>query len=139
VNMNPPGTAAGQQPVGGVPGQPAIVGGRPVSSAGKRFGGYLLEAVLLVVTLVIGWIIWSLIVWGKGQTPAKAVLGMRVVRTDTGHDATWGTMALREFVGKGILCSLCGILTIISGFMILSQTRQGIWDKIASTVVVDDR
>jgi len=31
-----------------------------------------------------------------------------------------------------------GITSIISCFMILSASRQGIWDKIATTVVVDD-
>ncbi|MDQ6697220.1 MAG: hypothetical protein M3Z46_07150, partial [Actinomycetota bacterium] len=44
------------------------VGGAPRSSVGKRFGGYLLEGLLLVVTLGLGWLIWSLIVWNKGQT-----------------------------------------------------------------------
>ena len=115
------------------------VGGLPVSSAGKRFGAYLLECVLAFFTLLIGWFIWSLIVWSKGQTPAKSLLGMRCVRTDTGASATWGTMALRELVGKSIIGSItAGITTIVSCFMILGASRQGIWDKVATTTVVDD-
>jgi uncharacterized RDD family membrane protein YckC len=113
----------------------------PLSSAGKRFGAWLLEALLIVVTLVIGWVIWSLIVWAKGQTPAKSLLGMRCIRTDTGRGATWGTMALREFVGKGVLGNATfGITTVVSAIMILAdaERHQGIWDKLASTVVVED-
>jgi uncharacterized RDD family membrane protein YckC len=118
-------------------GQPG--GGLPLSSAGKRFGAYLLEAVLVVVTLVIGWLIWSLIIWGKGQTPAKQVLHMRCVDQSSGRLATWGTMALRELVGKAILANVtCGISTLVGAIMVLGESRQGVWDKIANTVVVDD-
>lgn len=121
------------------PGYPTMVGGRPVSSAGKRFGGYLLEALLIFVTLLIGWIIWSLIAWGNGQTPAKSLLGMRVVKTDTGRVATWGDMALRELVGKWLLGTVTlGITSLVSLFMILGSSRQGVWDKIATTIVVDE-
>ena len=130
-----PHTAGGLVREGGV----LTIGGAPLSSAGKRLGNYLLEAVLAIVTLGIGWLIWSFVVWSKGQTPAKQILGMRCVRTDTGTVATWGTMALRELVAKGLIGSITfGITTLVSCFMILGDTRQGVWDKIASTVVVDD-
>ena len=36
-----------------------------------RLGAYLLEQLLFLVTLGIGWIIWALTLGGKGQTPAK--------------------------------------------------------------------
>ena len=52
------------------------VSGAPIgvrlSSPGKRLGAYLVEGVLMVVTLGLGWLIWSLIVWAKGTTPAKS-------------------------------------------------------------------
>lgn len=112
----------------------------PLVSNGKRFGAYLLEVVLVIVTLVIGWFIWYLIAWSNGQTPAKQVLKMRCMKVDSGQPATWGTMALRELVGKMILGNITfGITTIVSAFMILlTDERQGIWDKIAGTVVVDE-
>jgi uncharacterized RDD family membrane protein YckC len=131
-------TPPGADPAYGAPAPPGGPVNAPLSSAGKRFGGYLLESLLLIVTLFIGWLIWSLIVWGKGQTPAKQLLGMRCVDVNTGQIAGWGTMALRELVGKVILGNVTfGITTLVSAFMILGESRQGIWDKIASTVVVD--
>lgn len=115
------------------------VNGAAVSSAGKRIGGYFLEGLLVVVTLGIGWLIWSLVLWSKGQTPAKSLLGMRCVQTQTGICATWGTMALREIVGKALLGSLTfGVTTLISAFMVLGDSREAVWDKIANTIVVDD-
>jgi uncharacterized RDD family membrane protein YckC len=140
MSATPPGTdpAYGEpSPTGGMVQSGPV--GAPLSSAGKRFGAYLLEALLYIVTLGIGWLIWSLIIWGNGQTPAKALLKMRVVRTDTGQVATWGTMALRELVGKWLIGTVTlGITTLVSCFMILGESRQGVWDKVASTVVVDE-
>lgn len=110
-----------------------------LTGSGRRFGAYVLDALLIVVLLGIGWFIWSLVVWSKGQSPGKALLGMRVVKADTGRAATWGTMFVREIAWKAILGTITGgITTIVSGFMILGSSRQGIWDKLAGTVVVDD-
>ncbi len=112
----------------------------PRCSNGIRFGAYLLEIVLVVVTLFIGWVIWSLIIWGEGKTPAKKVLGMTCVKLETGRPATWGTMALREIVGKWVLSSItAGLTGVISAFMILlAGDHRGIWDHMAGTVVVKD-
>src|SRR6476659_3326284 len=69
------------------PGRPGKLAGLPetvhLSSAWRRLGGYLLEGVLFVVTLIVGWLIWSIIVWGRGETPAKQLLGMRVGHRET--------------------------------------------------------
>ena len=63
-----------------------------------RLGGYALDIALAVVTLGIGWIIWSLAVWGEGQTPAKKILKMRTLHAVTGQPVTWGHMGVREFL-----------------------------------------
>jgi uncharacterized RDD family membrane protein YckC len=110
-----------------------------VSSPAKRFGGYLLEIVLFIVTLIIGYIIWSLIVWGKGTTPSKQILGMRVVKLREGERAGWGTMALRELVAKPVV-SLGGYFTfgVLNLWLIWDKNNQELWDKVVNTVVVDD-
>ncbi|MEI7540578.1 MAG: RDD family protein [Actinomycetes bacterium] len=63
-----------------------------------RLGGYFVEAGLMVVTFFIGWIIWSLIAWASGQTPAKQVLKMRVYNEKRVAPASWGNMAVRQFL-----------------------------------------
>ena len=113
-----------------------------LSSAGRRLGGYLLDGVLIFCTLVIGWIIWTLVVWAQGQTPAKQILGMRVVRLDTRVHAGWGRMFLRDFIGK-LLVSLTFGLLFIGGviadcWLLWDKDKQELWDKIAGTVVVND-
>ena len=118
--------------------------GVELSSVGKRLGGYVLDFVLAIVTLFIGWFIWSLIIWNKSQTPGKQLLKMKTVKKDTGERATYGTMVLREVVGKWIIVdaaigSLCFIATIVLDFMLVwDKDRQQLWDKIAGTVIVDD-
>jgi uncharacterized RDD family membrane protein YckC len=126
------GTGYGAPVIDGIP------AGAQISSKGKRFGEFLLETLLAIVTLVIGWLIWSFIVWGKGLTPAKQVLRMRVVDLETGTAASWGTMALREIVGRWLL-GFVPFYTLISCIVLLADDRaQALWDKIASTVVVED-
>lgn len=138
----------GQPPTGGQAcGYCGQVWGLPngivLSSAARRFGGYLLEGLLILCTLVIGWIIWTLVVWAQGQTPAKQILGMRVVRLDKRTYAGWGRMFLRDFVGKlivGVVASLIPFIgnVIASCWLLWDKDRQELWDKIAGTVVVND-
>jgi uncharacterized RDD family membrane protein YckC len=109
-----------------------------VSSKGKRFGALLLDGLLMLVTLFIGWIIWNIVLWGKGQSPAKKLLKMRVVMKDEHRHATRGDMALREIVGKWLL-GFVPLYTLVSGIVLLvDDGAQAVWDKIAKTVVVDD-
>jgi uncharacterized RDD family membrane protein YckC len=115
----------------------------PLSSLGQRFGAYLLDALLSLVTLGIGWLIWCCFTFSKGQTPAKSIMDMRVVKQDTGIAATWGEMFLRNVVIVGALglvgFFLFGIPTIVAACMIFGGTlRQTGWDRMVGTVVVND-
>jgi hypothetical protein len=49
-----------------------------------RLGGWAVDLALNFVTFGIGWFIWSLVVWGQGQTPGKQLLKMRVYDKTTG-------------------------------------------------------
>ena len=151
MSQLPPPPPPPPPPMGGVPlvpqYQPAqntpLPPGVVVSSAGKRLGGYLLEVVLVIFTLVLGWLIWSLIVWGQSTSPAKQLLKMKVLKKDTGLRASYGTMALRELVGKWLimtaLWAFCFLIPLVLDFMLLwDKDRQELWDKIAGTIVVDD-
>jgi len=63
-----------------------------------RLGAYALDWGLALLTLGIGWLIWSLIVWPEGQTPAKKILKLRTINNVTKQPATWGHMSIREFL-----------------------------------------
>ncbi len=138
--MAPGGYAPAYQPGQRTPLPPGIV----ISTAGKRLGGYALDTLLAIVTLGIGWLVWSFVIWGSSQTPAKQILKMKTVDIETGQRATYGKMFLREFVGKwlivGVLIGgLCFIAELVLDFMLLwDKDRQQLWDKVSNTIVVDD-
>jgi hypothetical protein len=70
----------------------------PKASPQHRLGAYALDVALLLCTCFIGWIIWSLVIWGQGLTPGKQILRLRVVSSMTGQTASWGHMAIRQFL-----------------------------------------
>ena len=76
-----------------------------------RLGAIVLDATLIVLTLGIGWTIWSLIVWSQGQTPAKKILKLRTLDYTTGKPASWGHMGLREF----LIPTTVSIASVITG------------------------
>jgi uncharacterized RDD family membrane protein YckC len=109
-----------------------------LTSKGKRFGAALLDGLLAIVTLFIGWLIWSVILWKKGQTPAKSILKMRVLKADTGVCATVGDMAMRELVGKILLGFIPLYGLVDPAFVLFDEKQQALHDKIAGTIVVED-
>lgn len=93
----------------------------PKASLQHRFGQLLLEIALVIVTLGIGYLIWFFIVLGRGQTPGKQILKLRVYDAATGKPAKWGHMFIREL---GIYLALgfgIGALAIVLGFQTLSE------------------
>ncbi len=70
----------------------------PKATVQHRLGGKAVDLAMYTVTFGIGWLIWSLIVWGQGQTPGKQILKMRVYDKTTSKPAKWGQMAIREFL-----------------------------------------
>ncbi|MFI7399057.1 RDD family protein [Streptomyces sp. NPDC049541] len=114
--------------------------GLPLSTIGLRFGGYLLEGVLLVFTAGIGWLIWALFLFPQGQTPAKQLLQMRVVHIGEPRTAQFWRMFFREFIAKPIVAILATFTFFILYFWLFwDRNRQELWDKLASTLVVSDR
>ena len=72
--------------------------GTELASPGRRIGAFFLAIPLVIITLGIGYLIWGLIVWPSGQTPALQVLGMRCFRPEDNRVAGFWWMALREIV-----------------------------------------
>ncbi|MFF1301659.1 RDD family protein [Streptomyces sp. NPDC058307] len=110
-----------------------------LSTAGLRFGGYVLEFVLMICTLVIGWVIWALIAFQYGQTPAKQLLHMRVICIPQARTAGWLRMFFREVIAKTLIGFLASFTLLIPYFWLLwDKNRQELWDKMATTLVVSD-
>lgn len=113
--------------------------GTQLASVGRRIGAYFLAIPLSIVTLGIGYVIWGVIVWGRGQTPTFQVLKMRCWRPETAEVPGWWRMALREVVGRileGILGFITGLLSLI--MFLATREHRSLHDMIAGTVVVHD-
>lgn len=107
-----------------------------------RLGAIVLDATLILITLGIGWLIWSFIVWGEGQTPAKKILKLRTINFTNGRPATWGHMGIREAlvpITAGIAAALTGgiasiawiILEIVFYFTKNQRSFRDYWVKTA--------
>jgi uncharacterized RDD family membrane protein YckC len=131
----PPGYGPPQQgyPAPGVQLPPGV----EVATTGRRIGAFFLAIPLSIVTLVIGYIIWGLMLWGKGTTPALKVLGMKCWDIQTNKPASFGQMVMRDFVGR-LVEGICAIVYIVSFVMFLGAERRTIHDKIGRTIVVHD-
>lgn len=106
---------------------------------GIRLGAALLEVLLFVVTCGIGWLVWWVVLWQQSTTPAKKILGLRIVDVNTGAPATMQQMLLRELVGSILDLVTSGLVSLVSAVLILvTPTRQGVWDYLARTTVVKE-
>jgi len=118
------------------------VGPMRYASFQHRLGAYALDAVISALTFGIGWLIWSFIVWGEGQTPGKKILKIRVRNFDTGAVATWGHMAVRELlvplavaIAVGLTSGLAAVawvvLEIVFYYTKNNRTLRDYWVKTA--------
>lgn len=87
---------------------------------------------IVALALLLAFGIWSLLLFVRGTTPGKMVLGLRVVRED-GSNARFFTMLLREWIGKWV----SGV-ALFFGFawILIDGDHQGWHDKLAGTYVV---
>ena len=92
---------------------------------------------------LIGYIVWWLIVLGRGQTPGKQIVGIRVIK-DNGEPSGWGYTFLREFVIKALLAGFLsdatfGIARLVDYLWPLwdrAEKMQTLHDKLLGTLVV---
>jgi uncharacterized RDD family membrane protein YckC len=110
-----------------------------------RLGAYALDSAFFLLTLFLAglpWFVWSFVTWGKGQTPGKQILKIRVYNSVTGQPVTWGHMAVREFLvpltviigtilTSGLLLVVWVTLEIVFYFTKNSRTLRDLWVKTA--------
>lgn len=112
-----------------------------LASIQARLGSFLLDAILLVLTLFVGWIIWNLFTWKTGQTPAKRILRQVVVDAKTGEVFSWSRMALREFAVKGAAGNIAsgatsGITFVVDSLFVFREDRRTVHDLIVGSKVI---
>jgi uncharacterized RDD family membrane protein YckC len=117
----------------------ALPEGTQLANVGRRIGAWFLTFPLIVVTLGLGYIVWGLIVWGNGQTPALQVLGMRCWRPETNRVPGFWFMALREIPGR-IIDHFLNFITLITSFVLFlaGKEHRALHDYLAGTVVLYD-
>ena len=117
-----------------------------LATPARRLGGYFLDVILSLVLLgltvsffnnassviILLPIFWG-VFWANGTSPGKAILDMKVINKDTRIIAGFGTMFLREIIGKFI-----SHLVFYLGFVwiLLDDKHQGWHDKFVNTIVV---
>lgn len=118
-------------------------GGQRIVGIGARIGSWALNAVLTLVTLGIGWLIWATVLaaQGTGQTPGKKLLGHVVIHEPTGQRAGFARMFWGRGIAAGIILQIGFALLVIPGIIILlmplfNDKNKGIWEQITETVVV---
>jgi RDD family len=125
-----------------------MAGRQPVASLGKRIEALVLTALLIVVTLAIGWLIWSVFEWRNGQTPSYRLLGLRIVRLSDERPIRLG-----RSLARACICCLLVIPTVAACCVIgicftlgaspedgmLRRPRIAPWDYLTATKVIDER
>jgi uncharacterized RDD family membrane protein YckC len=106
-----------------------VVGGR-----GERILAWLVNGLILIFTLFIGWLIWWFIVAPRGQNPGKAIVGLRVIRAN-GNAVRTGGMFVRGLVAQ--VFGLIFLVFLIDNFwMFFDKNVQTLHDTTVDTVVV---
>lgn len=121
--------------------------GLPFATPLLRFGAAFLEAALAIVTLGIGWFIWWSILISKGLTPARQILGLRIVNAKTMQPVSSSQVFLRGFVvyflafsalSSALSLVLFGagwLFTLVSALLVFRSSRQTLWDQMTGTTV----
>ena len=112
--------------------------GVELASIARRLAARVLDTVIIVCTLYIGWLIWSFMVYGRGQSPGKQLVGIYAAPVDDPERRlSWGSMFLREFVIKGLLFSFLGAIT--SGIVSVFDYLWALWDDSGHRQTLHDK
>jgi hypothetical protein len=123
--------------------------GLPTASFGVRIKALLLTFGLVVATLGVGWLVWSVVEWRRGSTASFRLTGLRVVHRSDGTTIGLG----RSIVRNALLCTVLLIPTALACIVIafafvmgasppsdlFSKPRNAPWDRLCKTTVVQER
>ena len=95
--------------------------------------GVAASSVQVLPFLFLASLVTALVLFSRGTTPGKKLLGLRVINED-GTPARFMTMLLREWVGKRLSGMVVGV-----GFLwiVFDKDNQGWHDTLMSTYVTE--
>ncbi len=107
-------------------------------SGWTRFGSWLLERVLTIVTLGIGWIIWAIALRGTGQTPAKKMMNLTIWDLETNAPMTLERMIIMRGLVGGLVAGFALPLTLyVLAFMpFWDKNNRDLHDKVSRSSVI---
>ncbi|MEI7540096.1 MAG: RDD family protein [Actinomycetes bacterium] len=107
----------------------------------SRIYAFLAELAISILTLGIGWLIWSAYAWGKGTTPGHQLLKHQIVNVETNQPLSWAQMAVRELLFKGVIGGILssftyGLYAVADAGLMFRNDRRAIHDWMSSSVVI---
>ena len=105
------------------------------ASPTRRLFAHIIDWILFFLTLIVGYIIWWLIVLGRGQTPGKQLLGIYAITRD-GERAGWGTMFVREVVKIVAHSFVIGFFADAILLLLDDEDNRSLSDRVAGTIIV---
>ena len=126
------------QPAYGQPayGQSGAYSPPNLASPWIRLAACLINVVLIIVTLGIGYLIWAMALWGQATNPAKKMLGLKVIHADTGVPVNWNHMAIRSALLPFVLAFI-PFGAFVDALFIFGPRNQRLVDKVARTLVAN--
>ncbi len=125
-----------------------VAGRKSAASLGKRIEALVLTPLLFVVTLGIGWLIWSVFEWRNGRTPSYRLLGLRIVRLSDERPIRLGRSLARAgicgllVIPTIVVCCLVGLCFAFGASPpdgLVHDPRTAPWDYLTATKVMDER
>lgn len=114
-----------------------------LSQPSRRLAGFVADLGLFLVTLAIGWMVWSVFEARAARTPGMRLTGQRIVDVHTGESVSAGRIAVRQLIGIPIALLMgfltCGVGWLFAAWLVLSASRQSLWDRVAGTTVSELR
>jgi hypothetical protein len=113
----------------------------------RRVAALALTPFLMVVTLGVGWLVWSIAQWRHGRTPSYGLVGVRVVLASDGRPIGVArslarcSICLVLVIPTVIVCCVIGLSFVFGASAPddLLRPRTAPWDYLTRTRVVDAR
>jgi uncharacterized RDD family membrane protein YckC len=121
----------------------------PEASLSVRLRAFALTCLLFVVTLGVGWLVWSVLEWRHGRTVSYHFTGLRVVASADGRRIGLARSVLRNalcctvlLIPTVLVCVLLAVAFVMGASPpsdLLTKARRAPWDILTGTDVLDER